>query len=125
MTPDTNTMNQLRAIVDAARERRAEDVTVLDLTDVSSTLEYFVICTATAGLQLNAVQENIREKAMAAGLPRPSVEGPSERWLLLAFGGSVIVHIMTKDAREYYDLEGLWSDARAMDFPDLQESPKA
>ncbi|MBX8465859.1 MULTISPECIES: ribosome silencing factor [unclassified Deinococcus] len=125
MTPDAQTLTQLQAIVDAARERRAEDVTVLDLTDVSSTLEYFVICTATAGLQLNAVQENIREKAMAAGLPRPSVEGPSERWLLLAFGGSVIVHIMTKDAREYYDLEGLWSDARAMDFPDLQESPKA
>ncbi|WP_309571308.1 ribosome silencing factor [Deinococcus sp.] len=109
---------QLRAIVDAARERRAEDVIVLDLTDVSSTLDYFVICTATAGLQLNAVQENIRVKAMEAGLPRPSVEGPSERWLLLAFGGSVVVHIMTKDAREYYDLEGLWSDARTLDFPE-------
>ena len=87
----------------------------LDLTDVSSTLESVVICTASAGLQLNAVQENIREKAQEAGLPRPSVEGPSERWLLLAFGGSVVVHIMTKDAREYYDLEGLWSDARVLD----------
>lgn len=115
---DAQVHTQLRAIVDAARERRAEDVTVLDLTDVSSTLEYFVICTATAGLQLNAVQENIREKAQEAGLPRPSVEGPSERWLLLAFGGSIVVHIMTKDAREYYDLEGLWSDARVLDFPE-------
>ena len=115
---DTELHQQLRAIVDAARERRAEDVVVLDLTDVSSTLEYFVICTATAGLQLNAVQENIREKAQEAGLPRPSVEGPSERWLLLAFGGSIVVHIMTKDAREYYDLEGLWSDARVIDFPE-------
>lgn len=109
---------QLRAIVDAARERRAEDVVVLDLSAVSSTLDYFVICTATAGLQLNAVQENVRQKALEAGLPRPSVEGPSERWLLLAFGGSVVVHIMTKDAREYYDLEGLWSDAQALDFPE-------
>lgn len=115
---DTDLHRQLRAIVDAARERRAEDVVVLDLTEVSSTLEYFVICTATAGLQLNAVQENIREKAQAAGLPRPSVEGPSERWLLLAFGGSVVVHVMTKDAREYYDLEGLWSDARVLEFPE-------
>ncbi|WP_043802477.1 ribosome silencing factor [Deinococcus gobiensis] len=118
MTPDSQTRQQLRAIVDAARERRAEDVTVLDLTGVSSTLEYFVICTATAGLQLNAVQENVRQKAQEAGLPRPSVEGPSERWLLLAFGGSVVVHIMTKDAREYYDLEGLWSDAERLDFPE-------
>lgn len=109
---------QLRVIVDAARERRAEDVVVLDLTEVSSTLEYFVICTATAGLQLNAVRENIREKAMEAGLSRPTVEGPSERWLLLAFGASVVVHIMTKDAREYYDLEGLWSDANTLNFPE-------
>ena len=111
-------VSQLRVIVDAARERRAEDVVVLDLTEVSSTLEYFIICTATAGLQLNAVRENIREKAMAAGLSRPTVEGPSERWLLLAFGGSIVVHIMTKDAREYYDLEGLWSDAKVLDFPE-------
>lgn len=116
MNPDPTTNKQLRAIVDAARERRAEDIVVLDLTDVSSTLEYFVICTATAGLQLNAVQENIREKAQEAGLPRPSVEGPSERWLLLSFGGSVVVHIMTKDAREYYDLEGLWSDAKVLEY---------
>lgn len=116
---DQQINQQLRAIVDAARERRAEDVVVLDLTDVSSSLDYFVICTATAGLQLNAVQENIREKAQEAGLPRPSVEGPSERWLLLSFGGAVVVHIMTKEAREYYDLEGLWSDAHPLDFPEV------
>ncbi|CAM4038681.1 ribosome silencing factor [Deinococcus marmoris] len=118
-TPSARQLDQtqLRAIVDAARERRAEDVRVLDLSDVSSTLEYFVVCTATAGLQLNAVQENVRIKAMEAGLPRPSVEGPSERWLLLSFG-SIVVHIMTKEAREYYDLEGLWSDARTMEFPE-------
>ncbi|WP_317639953.1 ribosome silencing factor [Deinococcus arenicola] len=112
---------QLRAIVEATRERRAEDVRVLDLSDVSSTLEYFVICTATAGLQLNAIQENVRIKAMEAGLARPSVEGPSERWLLLSFSGSIVVHIMTKEAREYYDLEGLWSDARALDFPESDD----
>ncbi len=112
---------QLKAIVNAARERRAEDVVVLDLRDVSTTLDYFVICTATAGLQLNAIQENIRTKAQEAGLARPTVEGPSERWLLLAFGGSIVVHIMTKDAREYYDLEGLWSDARKLDFPEVTD----
>ncbi|KQQ97740.1 ribosome silencing factor [Deinococcus sp. Leaf326] len=122
MTTDSQTRQQLRAIVDAARERRAEDVTVLDLTGVSSTLDYFIICTATAGLQLSAVQENVRQKAQEAGLPRPSVEGPSERWLLMAFGGSIVVHIMTKDAREYYDLEGLWSDAGRIEFP---EAPRA
>ncbi|AFZ66961.1 ribosome silencing factor [Deinococcus peraridilitoris] len=116
-TLDSATHTQLRAVVQAARERRAEDVTVLDLTHISSTLDYFVICTATAGLQLNAVQQNIREKSREVGLPQPSVEGPSERWLLLSFG-SIVVHIMTREAREYYDLEGLWNDARLLEFPD-------
>lgn len=110
-------MNHLQTIVHAARERRAEDIRVLDLTNVSSSLDYFVICTATAGLQLNAIHENIREKALEAGLNRPSVEGPSDRWLLLSFG-SIVVHIMTKEAREYYDLEGLWNDAEVIDFPE-------
>lgn len=118
MKLEKETQKQLRAIVDAARERRAEDVVVLDLTEVSSSLEYFVLCTATAGLQLNAVHENIREKAQEAGLQRPTVEGPSERWLLLSFGGGIVVHIMTKDAREHYDLEGLWSDAHKLEFPE-------
>ncbi len=113
---DATTHAQLAAIFDAAVERRADDVTVLDLSSVSTTLDFFVIATATAGLQLNAVQENIKQKAMEAGLPRPTVEGPSERWLLMAFGGSIVVHLMTREAREYYDLEGLWSDARVVKF---------
>lgn len=115
-TIDTTTHAQLSAIVGAAVERRADDVRVLDLSSVSTTLDFFVIATATAGLQLNAVQENIKQKAMEAGLPRPTVEGPSERWLLMAFGGSIVVHLMTREAREYYDLEGLWSDARVVPF---------
>ena len=115
-TIDAGTHAQIAAIVNAAVERRADDVTVLDLSSVSTTLDFFVIATATAGLQLNAVQENIKQKAMEAGLPRPTVEGPSERWLLMAFGGSIVVHLMTREAREYYDLEGLWSDARVVSF---------
>ncbi|PYE54531.1 ribosome silencing factor [Deinococcus yavapaiensis] len=112
---DTYVRKQLETIAAAAEERRAEDIIVLDLTDVSSTLEFFVICTATAGLQLNAVVQNIREKAREVGLPAPSVEGPSERWLLMSFG-SIVVHVMTREARDYYDLEGLWIDARTLDF---------
>jgi ribosome-associated protein len=115
---DKTTHAQLAAIVGAAVERRADDVKVLDLSGVSTTLDFFVIATATAGLQLNAVQENVKQKAMEAGLPRPTVEGPSERWLLMAFGASIVVHLMTREAREYYDLEGLWSDAQLVKFED-------
>ena len=62
------------------------------------------------------MQQNIRDKARELNLPTPSVEGPSDRWLLLSFGGGIVVHIMTREARDYYDLEGLWSDARHIEF---------
>lgn len=119
--PNMQILQQLEAIVEAARERRAENITVLDLREVSSSLDYFIICSATAGLQINAVHDNIQEKALIAGLERPIVEGPSERWLLLAFG-NIVVHIMTSDAREFYDLEGLWSDAAELQFPEADTS---
>lgn len=112
-----NAQRTLAAFVQAARSRRAEDIRVLDLTEVSDSMDYFVILTATAGLQLNAVAQAIREEADDLGLPPPVAEGPSERWLLLSFG-NIIVHLFTQDAREYYDLEGLWSDAQEMEFPE-------
>lgn len=101
----------IQLIVNAARDKRAEDVVVLDLHDVSSTLDYFIICTASAGLQINAVQNAIREATKEHGVHAVGIEGPSDRWVLINFG-TVIVHVMTKEARDYYDLEGLWSDAR-------------
>ncbi|GGJ37755.1 ribosome silencing factor [Deinococcus roseus] len=101
----------IKLIVDAAQDKRAEDVVVLDLQDVSSTLDYFIICTASAGLQINAVQNSIREATKEHGIQAVGIEGPSDRWILINFG-TVIVHVMTKEARDYYDLEGLWSDAR-------------
>lgn len=114
---DKTDLQHIEALVHAARDRRASDVRVLDLRDVSSSLDYFLICTASAGLQLNAVHQSIREAAQEVGLSAPSVEGPSDRWLLLSFG-SIVVHIMTQEAREYYDLEGLWSDADEIDIPE-------
>jgi ribosome-associated protein len=106
-------LEMLKLIVDAAEDRRAENVVALDLSKVSSSLEYFVICTATAGLQINAVVSNVRGKMAEAGLKIRGVEGPSDRWTLMNFG-STVVHVMTQEAREYYDLEGLWNDAEIL-----------
>ena len=61
-------LQMLKLIVDAAEDRRAENVVALNLSEVSSSLEYFVICTATAGLQINAVVSNVRGKMAEAGL---------------------------------------------------------
>lgn len=104
---------QIRLTAQAIQERKAEDLVILDLGEVSSSLDYFVICTASAGLQINAVAERVRELLKEHGVMPQSIEGPSLRWILMNYG-TIVVHIMTKEARDYYDLEGLWSDAKAV-----------
>lgn len=86
-------------------EKKALDPVALDLSEVSDSLEFFVIATGTSAPHLQALERALREERKPL-----TVEGPSQRWLLLNYG-SVLVHLMSPEAREYYDLEGLWADA--------------
>lgn len=105
----------LQLIVDTLDDRRARDINVLNLHDVSDSLHYFVIATGESTLQLKALEESLRETLKENGeLPR-GVEGPSDRWILLDYG-FISVHLMSREAREFYDLEGLWADAEKMDI---------
>jgi ribosome-associated protein len=107
---------QLKIIKDALEDKKATNVVALDLTQVSTTLDYFVIASATSQPQLNALERNVVEKMREQAEVRPaSIEGPSPRWVLLNFG-AIIVHLMTPEAREFYDLEGLWADSTKVAF---------
>lgn len=105
---------EIQTIVDALDDKRAVDLTVLDLRDVSSSLDFFVIATGESSLQLKSLEESVRER-MKAGKRLPAgVEGPSDRWVLIDYG-TVVVHLMSPEARDFYDLEGLWADARKLE----------
>src|SRR5690625_4327900 len=105
----------LQLIVDTLDDHRARDINVLNLQGVSDSLYYFVIATGESTLQLRALEEAVRDRLKEDGeLPRGG-EGPSERWILLDYPG-VAVHIMSREAREFYDLEGLWADAETVDI---------
>lgn len=106
---------EIREIVDALDDRRAIDISVLDLREVSSSLDYFVIATGDSLLQLRALEESVRERLKAQGSLPEGVEGPSERWVLIDYG-TVVVHLMSQEARDFYDLEGLWADANKLDI---------
>ncbi|WP_243031023.1 ribosome silencing factor [Thermus altitudinis] len=97
-------------IKDLLGEKKAENVVALDLRAVSDSLDYFVLASATSTPHLQALERHVEEKLGEAGLrPRPT-EGQSPRWVVLDYG-EVVVHLMTPEAREYYDLEGFWADA--------------
>lgn len=104
---------EVQLIVDALDDRRAKDITVLDLQHVSETLDFFIVATGESSVQLKAMDERVREKLKEAGISPKGVEGPSTRWILIDYG-FIVVHVMSPEARDFYDLEGLWADAEAL-----------
>ena len=102
---------QLQLIYEALDDKKATDIAMLDLTKVSDSLDYFVIASATSQPQLQALERSVLEKLRDEGIRPVSVEGPSPRWVLVNLG-AVLVHLMTPETREFYDLEGLWADAK-------------
>ena|SRR5688572_30107791 len=95
-----------------ADNRKAEDIAVLDVAEVSSIADYFVIASGTSEPHLRAISDEITEKLRQDhGLKPRAVDGTLQAgWLVLDYF-DVIVHVMRADVRQHYDLEGLWGDA--------------
>ena len=95
-------------------ERKAVDITVLNVADLTVIADYFVICTARSNKQVKALAEYVEEKLEEAGVPTLRSDGVREgKWAVL---GSVIVHIFNDDTRMFYCLEKLWSDGGNVEF---------
>lgn len=95
-----------------ADNRKAENIVVLDVAEISSIADYFVIASGTSEPHLRAISDEIADKLREEHDIRPrAVDGTLQAgWLVLDYF-DVIVHIMRADVREHYDLEGLWGDA--------------
>jgi len=103
----TDERSLVREAVRLIEDRKGEDAVVIDLSDVSIPTSYFVVVGAD-----NPVHAKALINALRQGLPvKPShSEGVSERkWVVLDYG-DIVVHILEKDAREFYDIESLWAD---------------
>lgn len=95
-----------------ADNKKAEDIAVLDVSELSSVTDYFVICSGTSEPHLRAIVDEITSKLRDEHEVRPrAIDGTLHTaWVVLDFF-DVIVHVMRKDVRERYDLETLWGDA--------------
>jgi ribosome-associated protein len=103
--------------VRAAQDKKATDITVLDLTGITSFTDYFVICSGTSSRQNQAVADEIRMQLKNQGEAANSVEGYEQGEWILSDYGDFLVHVFTAKAREYYSLERLWREAKVVPIP--------
>jgi ribosome-associated protein len=109
----------IQAAIDAAQDRKATGVVVLDLKKAAAFTDYFVICSASNPRQVQAIADAV-EEALKAQKQRPSlVEGYARaEWILLDYFDFVI-HVFSKHARDFYGLDRLWGSAIRHEFPDV------
>jgi ribosome-associated protein len=97
---------------------KALDVVVLDVRQVASFADSFIICSGRSHRQVTAMAEHIEQELKSQGIKLLGLEGLREgHWVLMDFG-DVIIHIFYEPVRTFYDLEGLWSDAKRIDLGD-------
>ena len=103
--------------VRAAESKKAADIKVLDLTGITSFADYFVICTGSNQRQVQAISDEVGLQLKRAGELPNSVEGYNQAEWVLADYGDLLIHIFSPKSREYYALERLWRNAKAVEIP--------
>ncbi len=108
-------MEPWEVAVEAAQSKKAEDIAVLDLKEVASFTDTFVICSGLNPRQNQAISDEVEKQLKGEGLRAISIEGYQQaEWILMDYG-YFIVHIFSRRARDYYELERLWRAARRVE----------
>ena len=115
MTKNENTSDQLiTTIIKGIEEVKGNDIDILDLREIENTVcDYFIICNGTSNTQVNAIVGSVQKTVSKTLKDKPwHVEGvENAEWVLLDYV-NVVVHVFQKHIREFYDIEGLWGDAK-------------
>src|ERR1700704_2411090 len=106
---------RIRRALHAAGEKKALDLTVMDLRGIASFTDFFVIATGTNRRQVQAISDEVVEQLKRSGTRAARVEGyQTAEWILVDYG-DFVVHVFDEKARRFYDLERLWREARRVD----------
>jgi ribosome-associated protein len=110
--PATELSSELNWTVEAALDKKAQDLVVIDVSEVCSFTDDFIICTGTSSRHNQTIADGIEEQLRQRGIRSLHIEGRTEgEWILMDFFDFVI-HIFTARTREFYDLERLWRAGR-------------
>ena len=116
---EKKTNEMARLAIDALEDKKAEDIRILDISEVSVIADYFIIAGGNNKNQVQTLCDNVTEKLGRAGYPENHIEGyETANWVLIDFG-DIIVHIFDKENRSLYDLERIWRDGKPVSTEDL------
>lgn len=116
--------DSLKIAVNAADDKKASDLVILDISRIASFATYFLLCTGDSSRQMQAIADEIEKRLRAQGIRPSHLEGyQNSEWILLDYG-DLVVHIFSKTARVYYDLERLWRDGKKLDASLYIEQPE-
>jgi ribosome-associated protein len=105
-------------VVQAVCDKKASKVVVLDLREIASFTDYFVICNGRASRQVQAIADEVETKLLAENTKTSHIEGyQAGEWILMDYG-DFVVHIFNEEARDFYNLERLWRDANRIEIHD-------
>ena len=117
----TDAVPSLDRYIEAASEKKALNLIVLDVRDLTSIADVFIICSGRSNRQVNAIADSIVAKLKKHKIKPLSVEGTGEgHWVLLDYG-HVVIHVFYEPVREFFDLEGLWMDAKRITTPGMKK----
>ncbi|MCF7873733.1 MAG: ribosome silencing factor [Candidatus Omnitrophica bacterium] len=116
-TKNTTGLSDAKKIAKFAQEKQAKDVVILDLKKISTICNYYLICSGDSTTQVKAIYDQIIRKSKKEKIQvQHSEVDKTYNWILIDFS-NVIVHIFTENAREFYNLEYLWRQAKKISLP--------
>lgn len=114
-----NSKEMAKLVCTALEEKKAEDIKVINIEEVSVLADFFIIASGTNRNQVQAMADNVEETLGKAGVNPKQIEGyQTANWVLLDYG-DVIVHVFDEENRLFYDLERIWRDGKSVEVEEL------
>ncbi|MDE6917879.1 MAG: ribosome silencing factor [Lachnospiraceae bacterium] len=109
----------LKTVIDALEDKKAENIQLIDIHEVSTIADYFVITNGSNQSQIQAMSDNVAERLAKHEIHPRNVEGYSAaNWILMDYN-DILVHIFDKESRGFYDLERIWRDGKTVNIQEL------
>lgn len=118
---NSNLEDMVKVIIDALENKKAEEIRLINISEISTIADYFIITNGNNKSQIQALADHVEEKLSKIGIQPKNIEGyNTANWILIDCQ-DVLVHIFDKESRGYYDLERIWRDGKIIDIHHCNE----